>query len=75
LQNIEKCHKNDAIRQVEATALIFVKSEKLWEEISAPIPDRIILVDELEGKCDDSRRAFVDVLKGLSIILTIRIEY
>ena len=53
LQNIEECHKNDAIRQFEATELNFVKLEKLWEEIRSRIPDRIILGNELEGKCDD----------------------
>lgn len=53
LQNIEECHKNDAIRQFEATELNSVKLEKLREEIRARIPDRIIFGDELEGKCED----------------------
>ncbi|MEE8414813.1 MAG: hypothetical protein V3S05_00920, partial [Desulfobacterales bacterium] len=59
------CHKNDAIRQFETPEVklwIISKLEKLREEIRARIPDRIICGDELEGKCDDLCRAFVDVL-------------
>jgi len=62
LQNIEECHKNDAIRQFEATELNFVKLEKLLGEIRERIPDPIIFGDELKRKCDEPCRAFVDVL-------------
>jgi len=38
-------------------------------------PDSIIFGEESERKYDDLDRASVDVLKVLSIILTIRTEY